>query len=384
MTGAPEASPAVGSASRLPALPRFVRTEEDRVAAGVCSGIAAALGADPSLVRLVFAILAFAGGSGVVLYLGLWLLLPPPDAREPRGGAARAVGVALAALAGLLAMRGLGLADSLLIPGALIALGVLAVSRGAATRKRSRLVLGFLLIVGGTIVYVNEAGPLGGESAIVAPGAVAIALIAVVAPWLWRLARERDAERLERIRSQERAEVAARVHDSVLQTLALIQRRADDPREVGALARQQERELRRWLYGRALGGGATVASALERTAAEVEELHGVKIDVVSAGDSPLDARLDALVLAAREAMTNAAKFSGADAISVYVEAQEGGATVFVRDRGVGFDRAAVPLDRHGIRESIERRLARHGGAATIVTAPGSGTEVELSMPAAAR
>jgi signal transduction histidine kinase len=383
MTCVPGASPAAGSTSRLPALPKVGRSDDGRVVAGVCSGIAAALGADPSLIRLVFAILAFAGGSGIVLYLGLWLLLPSPAARHPRGGAARAAGVTLVAAAGFLAMRGLGLAGSLLVPAALIALGVLVVSRGAATPRRSRLVLGVLLIVGGTIFYVNESGPFGDDGEVVAPGAVAIALIAVVAPWLWRLARERDAERLERIRSQERAEVAARVHDSVLQTLALIQRRADDSRAVGALARQQERELRTWLYGRALAGDATVVTAVERAAAEVEELHGARVDVVSAGDAPLDPRLDALVLAAREAMTNAAKFSGADAVSVYVEAGDGGATVFVRDRGVGFDRRAVPDDRHGIRESIERRVARHGGTAAIVSTPGSGTEVELTMPVAA-
>ena len=382
MTSARGAWPAAGSSSRLPALPKVRRSDEGRVVAGVCSGIAAALGADPSLIRLVFAILAFAGGSGIVLYLGLWLLLPPPDSPHPRRGAARAAGVALLVAAGFLALRGLGLADSLLIPAALIALGVLVVSRGAATARSSRLVLGFVLIVGGTIFYVNESGPFGDEG-LVAPGAVAIALIAVVAPLLWRLASERDAERLERIRSQERAEVAARVHDSVLQTLALIQRRADDSRQVGALARQQERELRSWLYGRALEDEATVVGAVERAAAEVEALHGARVDVVSAGDAPLDARLDALVLAAREAMTNAAKFSGADAVSVYVEAGDGGATVFVRDRGVGFDRRGVPDDRHGLRESIERRMAHHGGTAAIVSTPGSGTEVELTMPAPA-
>ena len=383
MTVAPGASPPAGSSSRLPALPKVRRTEGGRVVAGVCSGIAAALGADPTLIRLVFAILAFAGGSGIVLYLGLWLLLPAPTARGRRGRAGKAAGVAVVVAAGLLAMSGLGFASSSLIPAALIAFGVLVVSRGAGTGRRSWLVLGFVLIVGGTGLYVNESGPFGGADGVVAPGAVAIALIAVVAPWLWRLANERDAERLERIRSQERAELAARVHDSVLQTLALIQRRADDSRGVAALARQQERELRGWLYGRGVGGDATVVAAVERAAAHVEELHGVRVDVVSAGEAPLDSRLDALVLAAREAMTNAAKFSGADAISVYVEAGDGGATVFVRDRGAGFDPAAVPDDRHGIRDSIELRLARHGGTATIASTPGAGTEVELTMPAAA-
>ena len=383
MTSVPGASPAAGATSRLPALPNLRRSDDGRVVAGVCSGLAAALGADPSLIRLVFAILAFAGGSGIVLYLGLWLLLPPPATPHGRGGTARAAGVALVAAAGLLAMRGLGLDGSLLIPAALIALGVLAVSRGAATRKRALLALGVVLIVGGTSFYVNESGPFGEDGGVVAPGAVAIALIAVVAPLLWRFASERDAERLERIRSQERAEVAARVHDSVLQTLALIQRRADDPRQVGALARRQERELRAWLYGRALEGHATVVTAIERAAAEAEELHGVRVDVVSAGDAAMDPRLDALVLATREAITNAAKFSGSEAVSVSVEVGAAGATAFVRDRGTGFDREAIPDDRNGIRESIHRRMSRHGGTAAIVSAPGSGTEVELTMPVAA-
>jgi signal transduction histidine kinase len=150
---------------------------------------------------------------------------------------------------------------------------------------------------------------------------------------------------------------------------------------VGSLARQQERELRSWLYGDpARRAGETLVAAVERAAADVEERHEARVEVVSAGDCPLEPDLDALVLAAREAMTNAAKFSGAPEISVYVEAGEDRVSVFVRDRGVGFDRGAVPGDRRGISESIEGRMARHGGAATIHSAPGSGTEVELTMP----
>jgi signal transduction histidine kinase len=209
---------------------------------------------------------------------------------------------------------------------------------------------------------------------------VAVVLLAVVGPWLWRLARERDAERLERIRTQEREEMAARVHDSVLQTLTLIQKHAEDPRRVGTLARRQERELRGWLYGDpARRAGETLVAGVDRAAAEIEERHEVRVEVVSAGDCPLDPALDALVLAAREAMTNAAKFSGAAEISVYVEAGEERVSVFVRDRGVGFDRASVPADRRGLSESIEGRMARHGGTATIASVPGEGTEVELTM-----
>jgi signal transduction histidine kinase len=211
---------------------------------------------------------------------------------------------------------------------------------------------------------------------------VAGALLLIGGPWVWRLALERDAERTARIRSEERSDMAARVHDSVLQTLALIQRHASEPRRVASLARRQERELRGWLYAdRPLGEeAATLVAALSTAAADVEDLHGVRVELASAGDCPLDPAVDALVLAAREAMTNAAKFAGVEEIDVYAEITEEAVSVFVRDRGAGFDRAAVPLDRRGLVESIEGRMARAGGRATVVTAPAEGTEVELHLP----
>jgi signal transduction histidine kinase len=201
------------------------------------------------------------------------------------------------------------------------------------------------------------------------------ALALVVGPWVWQLA----AERTERIRLEERGEIAARIHDSVLQTLALVQLHATDPARVAAIARRQERELRRWLYGGGFGTATTLADALAEAAADVEELHGVRIEIASAGDTPLDDTVAQLVLAAREAMTNAAKFSGSDDISVYAEAAEGLVSVFVRDRGVGFDRSAVPSDRRGVTESIEGRMQRAGGTAAVVTAHGEGVEVELTL-----
>src|SRR5438093_2023096 len=350
------------------------RSDDDRVVAGVCSGIAAALGVDPTLVRLVFALLAVASGSGIVLYFALWFLLPKAG-EEPSAGMARAGGLALVVVGGILALRGLGLADSLLWPAALVAGGAALVLRRQGARHPGRnMALGLALVAAGSITFlqVSPFSSFGGRP--LAPGAVAVVLGAVVGPWLWRLVRERDSERLERIRADERAEVAARVHDSVLQTLALIQRHADDGRQVGALARQQERELRSSLYAdptRRAGG--TLVDALERTAAEVEERHGVRVEVVSAGDRVLDGGLDALVLAAREAMTNAAKFSGEAEISVYAESLDDRVSVFVRDRGVGFERAAVPPDRRGVAESIEGRMSRHGGSGTVTSAPGSGT-----------
>ncbi len=174
--------------------------------------------------------------------------------------------------------------------------------------------------------------------------------------------------------------LAAHLHDSVLQTLALMQRQADNPREVAGLARRQERELRAWLNGgRPWGERSTVAEALELAAAEVEEAHGVAVDVVAVGDRRLDDDAEALVAAAREAIVNAAKFAGGAPVSVYAEAGEDGVEVYVRDRGPGFDPDAVPADRRGVRESIVGRMERHGGSATIHSTAGEGTEVELRM-----
>ncbi len=175
--------------------------------------------------------------------------------------------------------------------------------------------------------------------------------------------------------------MAAHLHDSVLQTLALIQRTADDPRALVAMARRQERELRGWLYENHQGPVPpdTLAAALARTAEEVEGLHGIQADVVTVGDSPMDERLGALLAAAREAMVNAAKWSGVTTVSVYGEVREGDVSVYVRDWGKGFDLSAVGPDHHGIRESITARMSRHGGSAVVRTAPGEGTEVQLRI-----
>jgi signal transduction histidine kinase len=174
--------------------------------------------------------------------------------------------------------------------------------------------------------------------------------------------------------------MAARIHDSVLQTLALVQREADDAPRVRAVARRQERELRRWLYGRGYDGATTLADALAEAVADVEEAHLTRIELATAGDIALDDSLGELVLAAREAMVNAAKHAQTDEISVYVEVEPTAVSVFVRDRGVGFDRTEVSGDRRGIADSIESRLRRAGGSATITSSPGNGTEVELTMP----
>jgi len=346
--------------------PLFERSSDDRVVAGVCGGIAARLAVDATLVRLVFAILALAGGAGILVYLALWIY-----ARGRRALPA----AALFAVASAAILFALGLSGTALLGATLLVAGLATVLAGGGSLRPGGSLprLGVVLLIAGAVIFLARRGASGG---FLAPGAVAGALLLVVGPWLWQLMVERS----ERVRLQERAEVAARIHDSVLQTLALIQRHAGDPARVATIARRQERELRRWLYGSGVADAESVVAALADTAAEVEELHGVPVELASAGDAPLDDGARQLVLAAREAMTNAAKFSGADEIAVYAEAGADGLSVFVRDRGAGFDRSEVADDRRGLVESIEGRLSRAGGTATVVTAPGSGTEVELRLP----
>jgi signal transduction histidine kinase len=344
----------------------FARSDRDRVLAGVCGGVAARLGVDPTLVRLVFALLALAGGAGILLYLALWVY---------DSGSRTWFAIALIGLAGCSLLLALGLSSVAVLGAGLLVAGLATVLvRGGSLRPgRSLPLLGVALLIGGAVLLLSRGGATNGH--FIAPGAVAGALVLVVGPWVWQLAGAHN----ERIRAEERAEVAARIHDSVLQTLALVQRHASEPARVATLARRQERELRRWLYGGERRAGTSFADALGEAAAEVEELHGVRVELVSTGDEPLGDRLEQLVLAAREAMTNAAKFSGEAEISVYAESGRDRTTVFVRDRGAGFDRSAVAPDRRGIADSIERRMRRIGGSASITSAPGEGTEVELTL-----
>jgi len=347
-------------------LPLIQRAGNERVLAGVCSGIARALDVDATFVRLTFAFLAFASGAGIVAYIGAWALLPSPEGPRP-GTRRRVSGVLLVVWAGILALRGLGLSDSLVWPLALVAAGVVLLSGRTfgLEEKRARLAAVALIVVGIVIFAGNNTR--GTASTLLAPGAVAVALLLVLAPWAWRLGRER-----------ERADLAARVHDSVLQTLTLIQK---DPADARRLARRQERELRAWLYpDRASAVEGTLADAVESAAAEIEELHGVRVDVVRTGDAPLDERSQALVLAAREAMTNAARHSGVDEVSVFLDVGDSTISLYVRDRGAGFDPNSVAADRRGLTESIRGRMERVGGSARIVSASGEGTDVELELP----
>jgi signal transduction histidine kinase len=360
---------------RLPlALPRLRRAEGEGALAGVCAGIAKSLRVDPTLVRLTFALLAFAGGAGLVAYAGAWLALTP-ESGPPPAPRRRLLGYVALAVAGAIALRGFGFSDSLIWPAALCGAGIL-LARG---RRGAPMVVGLSLVAVGVILFVDQNATADGRDAAFQSSAVAIALLLVLGPWAWRLAAERDTERTARIRSQERSEMAARVHDSVLQTLALVQREAGDPRRVAALARRQERELRSWLYPDAREEGAGLAAAMDAAAAEVEELHGVPVELVRTGDVPLDERAESLVLAAREAMSNAARHSGADQVSVFVDVGDDEIAVYVRDRGSGFDTDAVAERKHGLAESIRGRMARAGGSADVKSALGEGTEVELRL-----
>ncbi len=358
-------------AYRLPTLPRVERSPR-AVLGGVCGGIADAADVDPTLIRLAFAFLTFARGAGIAAYVGAWLLLPV-QGEPPVSTRRRMLGLLVLLVALLVGLRGLGLRDAFVWPAALAVAALLVASRTKATP--------LAVVLGGAAVavFVFELAR-GTRVQPLAPAAIAVALLLVFGPWAWRVTRERDAERAERIRADERADLAARVHDSVLQTLALIQREAGDSRRVAKLARRQERELRSWLYPEPhTHEGESLATALEAAAAEIEELEGVRVEIVRTGDAALDERTRELVLAAREAIRNAAAHSGASDVSVFVDAGDGDVAVYVRDRGAGFDPAAVPADRRGIAESIRARMERAGGTATVVSAAGEGTEVELRL-----
>src|SRR5437763_12517799 len=348
-------------------LARFERDPDAGVLAGVCAGIARTLGVDATLVRLVFALLALAGGAGILLYFALWAWTA---GKRPVFAVLILAAATMALLGALGVPLGVYLGAGLLVAGV-----VLLARRGASLRPggSSLFIPGIALAMAGAVVMLDH---LGSSQAFIGPGALLGALTLVLGPWVWQLSHERT----ERARLEERADIAARIHDSVLQTLALVQKDADDAPRVRALARRQERELRRWLYGSGYGSAASFADALAEAVADIEEAHNVRIELATAGDAELDDRLGQLVLAAREAMTNAAKHARSNDISVYAEVGPTGVAVFVRDRGVGFDPQEIASDRRGIAESIEARLRRAGGSATITSSHGSGTEVELTMP----
>jgi len=255
-----------------------------------------------------------------------------------------------------------------------------ALAREAGRISKIGFAAGILLGAGLLFAWANGSLEAVGKVALAAL-VVTVALILISAPFWIAMVRRLGTERVARARSEERSEVAAHLHDSVLQTLALIQKRADDPEQVARLARRQERDLREWLTDdQPTRPDERLADALRAAAAEIEDSHGAPIEAIVVGDAALDERTNALVGAAREALTNAAKFaSEGGPVRLYAEIEDGEARVFIDDRGPGFDPKAIPDDRHGVRESIIGRMKRHGGRAEIRSEPGDGTEVELTM-----
>jgi signal transduction histidine kinase len=244
-----------------------------------------------------------------------------------------------------------------------------------------RLLLGSILAIAGVAALTGRSDGLREVGRSVSAIAIALGGIAVIAaPALGRLLERLDTERTLRIREEERAALAIHLHDSVLQSLVLIQR-SNDPGRMASLARRQERELRAWLYGsRAVGQPASLAAAVEMMTTAIEADHELRVDLVTVGDAPLDEADMAFLAALREATTNAVRHSDADKVDVYVEVDEEVLTGFVRDTGRGFDPAFVSDDRHGIADSIIARIARAGGRATVTSRPGEGTEVEIELP----
>ncbi|MFE7510378.1 PspC domain-containing protein [Streptomyces sp. NPDC057540] len=403
-----------------PPLRRLYRSADGRWLGGVARGLAGHLGLPVVWVRVLFVVLSFSNGLGIVLYAVFWIVVPlgvggrsAPRSlfettsdgrrrlRKPDRGqvvALFALGIGLAALVGNVSVD--NETGRYIWPLILIAVGVALVWRQADNARRAswtdpgrhrrafqlvRGLVGVGLVGTGLAVFVVVRGSVAQlGTAVTAAVAVLTGIALLAGPWLVRMSQDLTDERTLRIRAQERAEVAAHVHDSVLHTLTLIQRNADDAGEVRRLARAQERELRNWLY-KPEGTGReeepeTLAEAVKRAAAEVEDKHGVPLEVVVVGDCPLDEKLAAQMQAAREAMVNAAKYGGeGGAVQVYAEVE--GRTVFVsvRDRGPGFDPDAVPEDRMGVRESIIGRMQRYGGTARLRSPQGGGTEVELEM-----
>ena len=357
----------------------------------------------PSIyVRAAFICASLAAGLGLVLYVIAAILVPKdpdPSHTEPyRVGQSQIVGLGIMFIGLMLAFQSVGLwfggvvwPATLVIFGLAIAIDTSGINyeqslsgiAGTTGKRRSWwLVIGGLVMMAlGIAVVLSSLDSLQGMGVLALALLAAISGFAIVAgPWLWSLIEDLRTERRARIRSEEKAEVAAHLHDSVLQTLALIQR-TDDSKKMVTLARSQERELRAWLFDEEAGNVETLRGALEQAAMRVEEAHDVPVSVVVAGNSSLPSeRQSALVGAATEAMLNAAKHSGAAKVSVFAEGGSGAVEVFITDQGTGFDQDTVSEDRKGVAESIRGRMVRHGGKASVDSTIGTGTEVHLTMP----
>lgn len=417
------------TAGTVPRPARLYRRRSGRLIGGVAAGIAEHIRVPVAVVRVAFVVLVGFQGLGVLLYAVFWAVLPadPTAGRPPRGRLVQLVPFVALGLGGLIlwifiggdqpATAALGWLVAVIAAGA----GIIWHQASGGQRRRGdvpvpetgpagtsspwlsavltetgrrayllRFLAGGVLIAAGTVGLAAVYAPIGRAGSV---GAVVngllFALLAlagvgvVTAPVVWRTFGALREEREARIREQERAEFAAMVHDQVLHTLALIQRSAAAGSTAYRLARAQERTLRGWLYRPTGSPTEKLAAALEEVAGEVEDAYGVTVEVVAVGDADIDDdRHRALVAAGREALVNAARHAQVQVVSVYAEVEPDQVNVFVRDRGVGFDPAAVDPSRHGIRGSIVGRMERHGGQVEILSTPGEGTEVRLRLPLA--
>jgi signal transduction histidine kinase/phage shock protein PspC (stress-responsive transcriptional regulator) len=406
-------------------LRRAYRDSQRLVVGGVASGLARHLGLPVLWVRAGFVAATVLGGLGIAFYAGLWMVLPSDAAfheeapglesarrtgRRP-GRVRRLTDVGPAVALGALGIGALFLVEAVLGTGTVfwpLVLGLVGIAllwrqADEVQRERwldsggridpvravfgrggwaayARVAAGLGLVVFAVVIFSLHAGDLGVARDITVAALLGIVGLAiVVGPWIFRLASDLTAERAERVRTQERADVAAHLHDSVLQTLALIQKNSADGPMVARLARAQERDLRAWLYAGESTDERSLASALRGVAAEVEDAHGVTVDLVAVGDCPMSEEVRPVVNATREAVTNSAKHAGTGRVDVYAEVIGAHLEVFVRDRGAGFDPDDIPADRLGVRHSIIDRMERHGGSARIRSAPAEGTEVRLSL-----
>jgi signal transduction histidine kinase len=414
------------AAPTSPAVRKATRDTRHPIIGGVAAGLARHLGVPVLWVRAGFLVAAALGGSGIMFYAGLWLVLPGDsltDRSAPglesasrqgrRPGRIRRLADSGPAIA--LVALGLGMvltAEAIFGNGLVIWAVVLAVLgfgllwRQADEAQRSRWLdqsekrnpgravfgsggwasylrvgAGFVLVVSAVALFAVRHGRVADVYDVLISAALGVVGLAVtLGPWIWRLTNDLSEERSERVRTQERADLAAHLHDSVLQTLALIQKNASDGATVARLARSQERDLRAWLFDSTPVGDRTLAGALREVVREIEDTYGVDVELVTVGDVALDEPLSPVVAATREAVTNAAKHAGTPVVDIYAEVAPDGVEVFVRDRGRGFDPQTVPPDRQGVRNSSLDRTSRHGGTAEIRSTPETGTEVRLKLP----
>ena len=397
----------------------YRRGVENAILGGVCGGLAIRLGVKERTVRIVFSLMALVGGLGILLYMVLWLTRPRAGEDEAIGHRLLGHRVLHRVLIGLIAIvLCIFLLFSLFAPNfgvftwplifSLIA--AIGVWRGASSDERHRLeelvrsapligapasrtrrvlwlrvILGVVLVSIGLRTLRHVRGFWGGTTPVLFGIIILVAgVLVLLAPWWLATLNDLSGERRARVRVEERANVAAHLHDSVLQTLTLIERAAGDETAVTRLARNQERELRQWLFEpeRALDGdgGGSLTSQLHALESEIESDYGIKVELVAVGDCATNADVLALVAAGREAAINAARWSDATSISIFAEVEPQAITLFVRDRGKGFDVDAVPRDRQGIALSIRQRMLQHGGTASLKSALEVGTEVQLALP----